>query len=116
MIFAYFSLVPLMQLLIIRYVMVIEYIEYFWLFAVHGYSFTMFVLTTALNIVPLEWLRWGLLGLSALVCLSVMVSELYRNMQENLKGGNVSKFFLLILFLAFTQGILVLSLKRYFLV
>jgi hypothetical protein len=102
-------------LLIIKYVLTIEHIEYLWLFAIHGYSYTIFVLTTALNIVPLEWLRWTLLGVSALVCLSVMISELHRNLKENLKGPNMSKFIMLIAFLVFTQGVLILSLKRYFL-
>ena len=86
MMFAYFIFVPLMQLLIVKYVLNVDHIEYLWLYAIHGYSYTIFVLTTALNIVPLEWLRWSLLGVSSLVCLSVMISELWRNLKENLKG------------------------------
>ena len=76
MIFAYFITVPLMMMLLIKYVLNIEQVEYLWLFGIYGYSYTIFMLTSALNIIPLEWLRWSLLGASATVSLLVVISEI----------------------------------------
>jgi hypothetical protein len=68
-----------------------------------------------LNIVPLEWLRWGLLSFSGLVSLCVIVAELWRCMREKLGGPNFLKFIFTVAFLIFSHSILILALKRYFL-
>jgi hypothetical protein len=104
-----------MNLLILKYVLNIEMISYLWLFATYGYSFTVFLLTTALNIVPLEWLRWTLLSVSALISICVILHELWRTMKEQLGGANLTKFLLIVGFLVASHGVLILSLKHYFL-
>ena len=64
------------MMLIIKYVLNIEEVVYLWLFGIYGYSYTIFLITTALNIIPLEWLRWTLLGVSATVSLIVVLTEI----------------------------------------
>lgn len=114
-IYFYFVLNPLLLLLIIKYVMNVAEVQYLWLFGIYGYSYTIFVLTTALNVVPLEWLRWSFLCGSAVVSLCVIVAELVRALKEKIKGPNAVKFAGLIAFLVFSHGILVLAMKKYFL-
>jgi hypothetical protein len=103
------------MMLIIKYVLNIEQVSYLWLFGIYGYSFTIFVLTTAMNIIPLDWLRWSLLGFSSLVSLIVIVTEIWSAMKDEIKGPNLAKFVMLLGFLIFTYGILILSFKKYFL-
>jgi len=74
---AYFLLNPLMLLLLIKYVLWVPDIQYLWLFAIYGYSFTIFIITTALNVVPLETLKWSFLGISGAVSLFFIISEMY---------------------------------------
>ena len=76
MVFAYFLVVPLLMLLLIKYVLNVDEVQYLWLFGIYGYSYTIFLLTTAMNIIPLEWLRWSLLGVSATVSLIVVLTEI----------------------------------------
>ena len=64
------------MMLIIKYVLNIEEVVYLWLFGIYGYSYTIFLITTALNIIPLEWLRWTLLVVSATVSLIVVLTEI----------------------------------------
>jgi len=112
-IFAYFITIPLMMMLLIKYVLNIEEVQYLWLFGIYGYSYTVFLLTSALNIIPLEWLRWSLLGVSATVSLIVVLTEVRMQLRDKLT--NMPKFMLLVAFLMFTYGVLVLALKKYFL-
>lgn len=101
------------MMLIIKYIVNVDEVEYLWLFGIYGYSFTIFLLTTVMNIIPLEWLRWSLLGVSASVSLIVVLTEIRMHLREKLT--NLPKFMLLVAFLIFTYGVLVLSLKKYFL-
>ena len=103
-------------MLIVRYVMNVEnQVTYIWAYGIYGYSYTIYMLTTALNIVPLEWLRWSTLIASAIVSFTVIIAEIGRNLREQIKGPNVAKFAMLALFIAFSHSIFVLSLRRYFL-
>ena len=114
-IFFYFIFMPLFELLIMKYVLVIEYVSYIWLYGIYGYSFTIFVLTLPLNIIPQEWLRWAFLCASALISLCVITAELKREFGKEVKGSNLFKFIIFIGFLAAAHGILILSFKKYFL-
>jgi hypothetical protein len=114
-IFFYFIAMPLFELLILKYVLVIEFVSYIWLFGVYGYSFTVFVITLPLNIIPQEWLRWTFLSASALISLCVISAELTREFGKEVKGANLFKFIIFLCFLAATHGVLVLSFKKYFL-
>ncbi len=111
---AYFLLNPLLLMLIIKYVLMIPEMQYLWLFAVYGYSFTIFIITTVLNVVPIDWLRWVFLGVSGLVSLCFIWVEMYTILKGKLQSG-IGKFILLCLLLAVTHGIFVLALKQYFL-
>ena len=111
---AYFLLNPLLLMLIIKYVLMIPEMQYLWLFAVYGYSFTIFVITTVLNVVPIEWLRWVFLGVSGLVSLFFIWVEMYTILKGKL-NKSFGKFVLLCLLLALSHGIFVLALKQYFL-
>ena len=85
-----------------------------WLFAIYGYSFTIFVITTALNVIPLDWLRWVFLGVSGAVSLMFIWTEMYVLLKNRLKSG-MSKFVLVCLLLGASHAIFVLALKKYFL-
>lgn len=74
---AYFILNPLMLLLLIKYVLFVPDIEYLWLFSIYGYSFTIFIITTALNVVPMETLKWVFLGISGFISLFFIISEIF---------------------------------------
>ena len=102
-------------MLILKYVLVIEFVSYIWLFGVYGYSFTVFVLTLPLNIIPQEWLRWTFLSASALISLCVISAELTREFGKEVKGANLFKFIIFLCLLAGTHGVLILSFKKYFL-
>jgi hypothetical protein len=74
---AYFIANPFLLLLLIKYVLMIPEIEFLWLFAIYGYSFTIFVITTILNVIPMDWLRWVFLGVSGVVSLLFIWTEMY---------------------------------------
>jgi hypothetical protein len=60
-------------------------VQYLWLFAIYGYSFTIFIITTVLNVVPLEWLRWVFLAVSGIVSLFFIFIEMYTLLKGKLK-------------------------------
>lgn len=111
---AYFIANPFLIMLLIKYVLMIEEVQFLWLFAIYGYSFTIFVITTALNVIPMEWLRWVFLGVSGAVSLMFIWTEMYVLLKNRLKSG-MSKFFLVCLLLGASHTIFVLALKKYFL-
>jgi hypothetical protein len=107
---AYFLLNPLLLLLMIKYVLMVPQVQYLWLFAIYGYSFTIFIITTVLNVVPLEWLRWVFLGVSGLVSLFFICGEMYQLLKAKLRQG-LGKFFVVCLILALSHSVFVLALK-----
>ena len=111
---AYFLLVPLLMMLMIKYVLMVPQVQYLWLFAIYGYSFTIFIITTVLNVVPLDWLRWVFLGVSGLVSLFFIMTEIYVLLKTKLKQG-LGKFFVICLILLATHALFVVALKNYFL-
>ncbi len=111
---AYFLLNPLMLLLLIKYVLFVPDIEYLWLFAIYGYSFTIFIITTALNVVPMETLKWVFLGISGFISLFFIISEIFFLIRYKLEQG-MCKFALVCLFLMGSHGIFIFALKKYFL-
>lgn len=111
---AYFIANPFLLMLLIKYVLMVSEIEFMWIFAIYGYSFTIFVITTALNVVPIEWLKWVFLGVSGGVSLMFIIYEMFVLLRSRLKQG-IFKFVLICLFLAFSHAIFVLALKKYFL-
>ena len=111
---AYFIANPFLIMLLIKYVLMIEEVQFLWLFAIYGYSFTIFVITTALNVIPMEWLRWVFLGVSGAVSLMFIWTEMYVLLKNRIKSG-MSKFLLVCLLLGASHTIFVLALKKYFL-
>ena len=107
---AYFIANPLLLLLLIKYVLMVNEIQYIWLFAIYGYSFTIFVITTALNVVPLDWLKWVFLGVSGVVSILFIWTEMYVLLKDRLQQGTF-KFILICLLLAASHSIFVLALK-----
>jgi hypothetical protein len=81
---AYFLLNPLLLMLLIKYVLWVPEVQYLWLFAIYGYSFTIFILTTGLNVIPIGWLRWVFLGMSGVVSLLFIWSEMYAMLKNRL--------------------------------
>jgi hypothetical protein len=73
----YFVINPLMLYLITKYVLFVHEIRYLWIFAIYGYSFTIFTITTAVYIVPIDWLRWVLLSLSGVTSLYFILAEMH---------------------------------------
>ena len=111
---AYFIANPFLIMLLIKYVLMIDEVQFLWLFAIYGYSFTIFVITTALNVIPMEWLRWVFLGVSGAVSLMFIWTEMFVLLKNRLKSG-MSKFLLVCLLLGASHAIFVLALKKYFL-
>jgi hypothetical protein len=81
---AYFLLNPLLLLLLIKYVLWVPDVQYLWLFSIYGYSFTIFIITTGLYVVPIEWLRWTFLGVSGAISLLFICSEMYAMIKNRL--------------------------------
>ena len=111
---AYFLLNPLLLLLLIKYVLWIPEVQYLWIFSIYGYSFTIFVITTALNVVPIEWMKWVFLGVSGAVSLFAIMSEMYALIKSRLEQG-FCKFLFVCLFLVMTHAIFIFALRKYFL-
>lgn len=88
--------------------------QFLWLFAIYGYSFTIFIITTVLNVVPLEWLRWVFIGVSGFVSFFFVVVEMYQLIKTRLRQG-LGKFFIVCLVLGLSHSVFVLALKQYFL-
>ena len=82
---AYFLLNPLLLMLLIKYVLMVQEVRFLWLFAIYGYSFTIFIITTVLNVVPLEWLRWVFLGVSGFVSFFFVCVEMYSLVKGRLR-------------------------------
>eukprot|EP00347_Sterkiella_histriomuscorum_P018231 403346293 len=111
---AYFVTNPLLLLLLIKYVLWIPEVQYLWIFSIYGYSFTIFVITTALNVVPIEWMKWVFLGVSGVVSLFAIISEMYAYIKSRLEQG-FCKFIFVCLFLVLTHAIFIFALRKYFL-
>lgn len=111
---AYFLVNPLMVLLITKYVLFIHEMRFLWVFAIYGYSFTIFLFTTILVIIPVEWLRWVFLGVSGFNSWFFILSELYVVLKDNLHEG-WCKFFIVVVYLFASHSVFILSLKYYFL-
>lgn len=111
---AYFILNPLMLLLLIKYVLWVPDIQYLWLFAIYGYSFTIFIITTALNVVPIDWMKWVFLSVSGVVSLFFIFSEMYALIKHRLSQG-FCKFLFVCLFLTASHAVFIIALRKYFL-
>ena len=73
-----------MCLLLIKYILWVPDMRYLWLFAIYGYSFTIFIITTVLNVIPIDWLKWVFLGVSGAVSLFFIFSEMYALIKNKL--------------------------------
>jgi hypothetical protein len=111
---AYFLVNPLILLLLIKYVLWVPDVRYLWLFAVYGYSFTIFVISIFLYVVPIPWLRWVFLGVSGTVSLFFIWTEMYNILKNKLRQG-ICKFLVICLILMVSHGVFVLALYKYFL-
>jgi hypothetical protein len=111
---AYFIFNPLMILLITKYVLFVHDMKFLWIFAIYGYSFTIFMFTTILIVIPIEWLRWVFLGVSGLTSVLFIIMEVYVIMRDNLQEG-WGKFLIVVLYLLASHGVFLLALKYYFL-
>jgi hypothetical protein len=110
----YFLLNPLMLLLLCKYVLWVPDLEYLHFFAIYGYSFSIFVITTALNIVPIDWLRWVFLGVSGVMSFFFIVTEVYALIKFKMDAG-WCKFLFVCVYLAVAHFFFVIGLKLYFL-
>ena len=111
---AYFLVNPLMILLITKYVLFIHEMRFLWIFAIYGYSFTIFLCTTILVTIPIEWLRWVFLGVSGFTSWFFIVAEIYVVLKDNLHEG-WCKFLIVVAYVFCSHGVFILSLKYYFL-
>lgn len=112
---AYFIFNPLMLYLLSKYVVWVEYIRFLWIFSIYGYSFASFLITTALTVVPVDWMDWSVLIYSGLISMIFIFVEMYDLIKTKLQQG-VSKFIILALWLLASHAVFILSLKLYFLV
>lgn len=74
---AYFILNPLMLYLLCKYVAFVDYIRFLWIFSIYGYSFASFLITTALTIVPVDWMDWTVLSFSGVISMLFIFVEMY---------------------------------------
>ena len=110
----YFLVNPLMIFLITRYVLFVSHVEYLWIFSIYGYSFTIFIVTTLLNIIPISWLRWVFLIVSGVNSLYFITTEMFFLIKSRLDQG-WSKFLIIVIYLLLSHGVFIISLKLYFL-
>lgn len=110
----YFIINPLMVLLLVKYILWVSDIEYLWIFAVYGYSFTVFIIATALSMVPIDWLKWVFLATSGVVSLFFIAMEMYTYLKFKMEQGHL-KFIFVLIYLAGSHFVFVVALKNYFL-
>lgn len=65
---------PLMIYLIAKYVMFVFEIRYLWVCSIYGYAYSVFILTIILMLIPINWLRWIFLGVSAIISIVFICS------------------------------------------
>lgn len=82
---SYFILNPLMIMLLAKYVLWIQYIEYTYIFSIYGYSFTAFIVGIALTVIPRDWLNWTVLIYAAATSLLSIFIEMYDLVSYKLK-------------------------------
>jgi hypothetical protein len=111
---AYFVVNPLMILLITKYVLFVHDMKFFYIFAIYGYSFTIFLITMFLVIIPIDWLRWVFLGVSGMVSWFFIIIEVYVLIKEYMNEG-LGKFFIVVLYVLGSHFVFLLALKAYFL-
>jgi hypothetical protein len=111
---AYFIANPLMILLITKYVLFVQEMKFLWIFAIYGYSFSIFLISTILIAIPVMWLRWVFLGISGVISLIFIIMEIFLLMKEYL-NEKLGKFFFIVFYLIGSHGVFVLALKYYFL-
>jgi hypothetical protein len=109
----YFILNPLMLNLITKYVLFVEEMRYLWIFSIYGYSFVIFIVTTPLNIIPIEWVKWVVLSASAVVSLFFIISEMLVLIRHRLNEG-WAKFVIVLLYLFGSHVVFILAIKLYF--
>ena len=81
---AYFLFNPLMILLITKYVLFVHEMKFLWILAIYGYSFTIFIFTMFLTLIPIEWLRWVFLAVAGFISVLFIILEIYVIMRDNL--------------------------------
>jgi len=113
-VFAYFLLNPLMMMLLIKYILWVPSVQYLWMFAIYSYSFTIFIVTIALTVIPIPWMRWVFLSVSGLVSFFFIVAEMYALIKGQLRQG-FFKFILVCLFLVLGHAVFIFALDKYFL-
>lgn len=111
---AYFVFNPLMLYLLSKYVVFVEYIKFLWIFSIYGYSFTSFIITTALTVIPVDMMDWCVLIYSGLISMIFIFMEMYELIEHKLQQSK-GKFLLLALWLLMSHAVFILSLKYYFL-
>ena len=110
----YFFFNPFMILLITKYVLFIHEMKYLWLFAIYGYSFTIFIITTILVLLPIDALDWIFLGTSGAISCFFILIEVYHLIRDVLSEGML-KFLIVVAYLIIPHGLFIFSLKYYFL-
>ena len=111
---AYFLLNPLMIMLLCKYVVWIQYIEYTYIFSIYGYSFASFILCIGLTIIPKDWMNWAVLIYAGVNSLLSIFVEMYDLVANKLKQG-AGKFLIVLLWLLASHGVFILALQKYFL-
>lgn len=109
----YFVLNPLMLYLLCKYVIWISYIRYLYLFSIYGYSFTIFVISTALTVIPVTWMNWAVLCYSAFNSMLCIFLETKDLIMTRLNEG-AAKFALILLWLLASHAVFIMSLQLYF--
>lgn len=109
----YFILNPLILYLITKYVLWVDEIRYLWLFCIYGYSFVIFIITTALSIAPIEWFKWVVLCISGLFSMFFIISEMMVLIRHKLNEG-WCKFAIVLIYLLISHFIFVLAVRLYF--
>ena len=73
----YFIFNPIMLYLLSKYVVWVDYIRFLWIFSIYGYSFASFLITTALTVVPWDFIDWTVLIYSGLISMLFIFIEMY---------------------------------------
>eukprot|EP00349_Pseudokeronopsis_sp_Brazil_P002204 CAMPEP_0202963170 /NCGR_PEP_ID=MMETSP1396-20130829/7161_1 /ASSEMBLY_ACC=CAM_ASM_000872 /TAXON_ID= /ORGANISM="Pseudokeronopsis sp., Strain Brazil" /LENGTH=159 /DNA_ID=CAMNT_0049684165 /DNA_START=627 /DNA_END=1102 /DNA_ORIENTATION=- len=104
----YFVGNPLMILLLTKFVLFIHDLKFMWVLAIYGYSFSIFMLTVLLNVVPVDWAQWVFLGVSGVISWLFIMLEIYEVIRVHLQEG-WGKFFIVIFYVLGSHVIFIVA-------
>jgi len=106
-IYGYLFLMPLFLFAVFKYNKVeLKFID---LLCLYGYSFFIYIPISVLCIIPINLLRWGLVGLAGIVSTSFILTNTFTKLK-----GHMTKGFIILIIMAIFHIVFALSCQFYF--